>query len=246
MKRMYEDGEDAIYYITVDNENYAIRRCPRAARKASSAACTSSRPSDAGAKRPHVQLFGSGAILREALRAQEILAEKYRRVEQRLERDQLHRAAPRRAGRRALEHAASRPSKPRAVVRRASARPARQGRSSPRRTTCGPWPSRSARGCPAGCSRWAPTASAAARAARHLRRHFEVDAECIAVAALYQLAKQGHVEPKCRCRGDQELGHRPGKDRPGASMKPSVTTWPSYNCNLPTTVPDASAAQHGP
>ena len=47
------------------------------ARKASSAACTSSRPRTPATNKPHVHLFGSGAILREALRAQEILAEKY-------------------------------------------------------------------------------------------------------------------------------------------------------------------------
>ncbi len=32
---------------------------------------------DAGGKSPRVQLFGSGAILREVLRAQKLLAEKY-------------------------------------------------------------------------------------------------------------------------------------------------------------------------
>ena len=62
---------------------------------------------DVGEGRPRVQLFGCGAILREALRAQEILAERYQIVSQRVERHQLHRAGPRRAGGRALEHAAS-------------------------------------------------------------------------------------------------------------------------------------------
>ena len=55
----------------------AMPRCPRASKKASSAASTSSRPRTPARSRPHVQLFGSGAILREALRAQEILAEKF-------------------------------------------------------------------------------------------------------------------------------------------------------------------------
>ena len=54
------------------------------------------------------QLFGSGPILNEALRAQEILAEKYGVAGRRLERDQLQRAPPRCACHRALEPPASR------------------------------------------------------------------------------------------------------------------------------------------
>ncbi len=48
----------------------------------------------------------------------------------------------------------------------------------------------------------------------NLRRHFEVDAECIAVAALYQLAKQGQVDPKCVAAAISELGIDPEKINP--------------------------------
>jgi pyruvate dehydrogenase E1 component len=44
-----------------------------------------------------------------------------------------------------------------------------------------------------------------------LRRHFEVDAECIAVAALYQLKKQGKCDGACVARAVQELGIDPQK-----------------------------------
>ena len=54
-----------------------------------------------------VQLFGSGPILNEALRAQEILAEKYGVGSRRVERHQLQRTAARCAGHRALEPPAS-------------------------------------------------------------------------------------------------------------------------------------------
>ncbi len=53
------------------------------------------------------QLFGSGPILNEVLRAQEILADEVQRARRCVERDQLQRAAARCAGRRALEPAAS-------------------------------------------------------------------------------------------------------------------------------------------
>ncbi len=66
------------------------------------------------------QLLGSGAILNEALEAQEILAEKYGVGRRRLERHQLQGALPRRPRLRALEPAASRRDAARAL-RHASA-----------------------------------------------------------------------------------------------------------------------------
>jgi pyruvate dehydrogenase E1 component len=44
-----------------------------------------------------------------------------------------------------------------------------------------------------------------------LRRHFEVDAECITVAALYQLKKQGKCDGGCVARAVAELGIDPNK-----------------------------------
>ena len=44
-----------------------------------------------------------------------------------------------------------------------------------------------------------------------LRRHFEVDAECITLAALYQLKKQGKCDGKCVAKAVGELGVDPEK-----------------------------------
>ena len=44
-----------------------------------------------------------------------------------------------------------------------------------------------------------------------LRRHFEVDAECITIAALYQLKKQGKCDGACVARAVAELGVDPDK-----------------------------------
>jgi pyruvate dehydrogenase E1 component len=44
-----------------------------------------------------------------------------------------------------------------------------------------------------------------------LRRHFEIDAECIAVAALYQLKKQGKCDGQCVTKAVKELGIDPQK-----------------------------------
>ena len=76
IRRMYQEMEDRFYYITIYNEDYAMPEdARRAARKESCAAFTNtSRPLSGKAI---VHLFGSGPILNEALRAQDILAEKY-------------------------------------------------------------------------------------------------------------------------------------------------------------------------
>jgi pyruvate dehydrogenase E1 component len=75
LKRMYQDGEDCIYYITVENENYAQPPMPDGARKGILKGLYRYRKAEKGDAA--VQLFGSGPILRCALEAQEILAERY-------------------------------------------------------------------------------------------------------------------------------------------------------------------------
>ena len=73
IKRMYGDGEQAFYYITVMNEQYEMPAMPQGARTASSRACTSSR-GPRGRRQARAQLLGSGAILNEAVKAQAMLA----------------------------------------------------------------------------------------------------------------------------------------------------------------------------
>jgi pyruvate dehydrogenase E1 component len=79
MHRMYEKGEDAIYYITIGNENYKMPAMPEGVEEGIVRGIYKLSRVDAGGghSSPRVQLFGSGAILREVLRAQGILAEKY-------------------------------------------------------------------------------------------------------------------------------------------------------------------------
>ncbi len=77
INRMYVQAEDAFYYVTVYNENYDMPQMPDGIREGilkGLYALKSVNP--AGAKQT-VQLLGSGVILNEVLRAQQILAEKY-------------------------------------------------------------------------------------------------------------------------------------------------------------------------
>ncbi len=73
IRRMYFEEEDVFYYITLLNENYEMPILPMGATEGIVRGIYLLSPRDLGAGRPKVQLFGSGAILRETLRAQEIL-----------------------------------------------------------------------------------------------------------------------------------------------------------------------------
>ncbi len=92
IRRMYEDGEDIFYYITVGNENYVQPELPGAGmtgvdstesvkngilkglyRLRPATLLQANLPADA----PRAQLLGSGSILNEVVKAQEILAKQY-------------------------------------------------------------------------------------------------------------------------------------------------------------------------
>ncbi|MGA9119130.1 MAG: pyruvate dehydrogenase (acetyl-transferring), homodimeric type [Bacteroidota bacterium] len=76
MRRMYVDGEDIFYYLTLYNENYAMPAMPKGAEEGILKGLYRFSEGPAGTKlKAHI--FGSGPILRFALAAQKILAERY-------------------------------------------------------------------------------------------------------------------------------------------------------------------------
>jgi pyruvate dehydrogenase E1 component len=75
MRLMYQEREDRFYYITVYNEDYPMPEMPEGCREGILRGIYRFKPAAVG--KAAVQLFGSGPILNEALRAQGILAEKY-------------------------------------------------------------------------------------------------------------------------------------------------------------------------
>ena len=75
IRRMYEAMEDRFYYITMYNENYAQPQMPQGVEQGILRGIYRYKQADGGDAQIH--LFGSGPILNEALRAQQILAEKY-------------------------------------------------------------------------------------------------------------------------------------------------------------------------
>ena len=77
IRRMYQEMEDRFYYLTVYNENYVQPPMPQieGIRDGILRGIYKVKPSESG---PAVaQLFGSGSILNEAIKAQQILAERY-------------------------------------------------------------------------------------------------------------------------------------------------------------------------
>jgi pyruvate dehydrogenase E1 component len=76
IRRMYKDGESIFYYVTVMNENYPMPAMPGDVREGILKGMYRFRASENKQSQLRAQLFGSGAILNEALKAQEIL-EKY-------------------------------------------------------------------------------------------------------------------------------------------------------------------------
>lgn len=78
LRRMYGEGEDVFYYLSVYNEEYVQPDMPEGVEDGiiNGMYKLSSKEVDGAVGR--VQLFGSGTILREALRAQELLADEYK------------------------------------------------------------------------------------------------------------------------------------------------------------------------
>jgi pyruvate dehydrogenase E1 component len=77
LKRMYYQEEDIFYYITLMNENYEMPILPMGSTEGICRGIYKLSSRDAGPGRPIVQLFGSGAILRESLRAQDLLEQRF-------------------------------------------------------------------------------------------------------------------------------------------------------------------------
>ncbi len=105
LRRMYEKGEDVFYYITMYNEDYAMPAMPEGVTEGILRGMYKFKAAPKG--EAVAQLFGSGPILNEVLRAQEILGRQVQRAGRCVERDQLQRAAARCSGGRAVEPAAS-------------------------------------------------------------------------------------------------------------------------------------------
>jgi len=212
MRRMYEEGEEAMYYITVENENYLHPPMPAGVEAGIIKGMYKLSTKDAGSKRPMVQLFGSGAILREVLRAQEILAEKYEissNVWSVTSYNELRRDAHT-AEHWNLLHPGEKP-------RRNFIEEQLDGESGPCIAASDyvrAVPEQIAPWCPGGLYVLGTDGFGRSENRKPLRRHFEVDAECVALATLYRLSKEGQFDKRKAASAVKQLGIDPEKIDP--------------------------------
>jgi pyruvate dehydrogenase E1 component len=204
IRRMYQLGEQAIYYITLENDNYVMPAMPEGATEGIIKGMYSLSSRDVEGSQHRVQLFGSGAILRSVLGAQEILAERFgvaSDVWSVTSYTQLRRDA----------HACERWNMlhPNDEPRRSYIETVLEDRQ-------GPFIAASdyVRAVAEQLTPWVPgdyfvlgtDGMGRSDTREMLRRHFEVDAECITLAALYRLMKQGKFERDAVTRAIGDLG----------------------------------------
>jgi pyruvate dehydrogenase E1 component len=212
IRRMYHDFEDVFYYITLYNDNYAMPPMPEGVSEGILKGMYRLRPAAQGLAGGKVHLLGSGPILIQALRAQELLAEQFG-----VAADVWSVTSYRELRREALE-----------VERWNLLHPTEKPRQSYLQQVLakeeGPFVAASdyLRSVPEMIARWVPgglyplgtDGFGRSDTREALRRHFEVDAECIAYAALSQLAQRGKLKPQALQQGLQKLGIDPEKVSP--------------------------------
>ena len=199
LHRMYEAGEDGFYYLTMYNEDYPQPAAPENLDREGLLRGIYKLKAAEGVKKPkaRLQLFGSGPILNEALRAQTMLAEKYsiaadvwsvtsynelRRDCLEVERwNRLHPSQPERKPF-LLEALGDAPGP---IVAASDYMKTLPDSLSPWLTT-----PRGTRLVSLGTDGFGRSDNR-----EYLRRHFEVDAESIVAAALSRLARDGDIEP---------------------------------------------------
>jgi len=77
IRRMYQEQEDIFYYLTVENEQYAMPPMPADAEEGILKGMYKFKPSGKKRAKLRAHLFGSGAIVNQALAAQELLEGKF-------------------------------------------------------------------------------------------------------------------------------------------------------------------------
>ena len=210
--RMYRDGERIFYYITVMNEPYTMPPMPAGSREGILRGIYKVSPATSKKSKLRAQVLGSGAILTEALKAQELLSGQFGvavDVWSVTSYKELYRDAMD-ADRENLLHPGAKPRVPYVTSALAGA----------------PGPIIAAsdylKALPLMVSKWMPRQPVVlgtdgfgrsdTRAA--LRHHFEVDAPAIALAVLVELHREGQVDAATVQRAFKELEIDPSRPNP--------------------------------
>lgn len=208
LRRMLDEQENIYYYITLQNENYPMPPMPEGAREGILKGIYRFKAAEQR-KKKHVQLFGSGSIMLQVLRAADLLAERFgvsadvwgvtsygQLRREALECERHNRLHP--EGEQRVPHITQVLAKAQGpVVAVSDYMTLVQDQ----------------------IARWVPNRYVVlgtdgfgmSDTREALRRHFEVDAECIAIAALDGLRQEGVVDAKTVASAIRELGVDPDK-----------------------------------
>ncbi len=215
MRRMFVEMEDCIFYLAVGNENYPMPAMPTGVEEGVIKGMYLFKKSNQAKGKAHVRLLGSGAILLEALRAQEILGNNYG-----VSADVWSVTSYKNLYTDGLD------------CDRWNRLNATEEQRSPYITQClaaDDSPVIAAtdyvQALPLSCARWVPAPFATlgtdgfgrSEARKELRDFFEVDARHIAVSALSALARAGTVGQELVKQAVDELGIDPDKATPRLS-----------------------------
>jgi pyruvate dehydrogenase E1 component len=214
IRRMYKDGEDIFYYITLMNEPYVMPVMPtgKDVKDGILKGMYRFRASKNKKAKLKAQLFGSGSILREALQAQEILETKYNVAAdvwsitsyKALYTDGIETERWNRL------HPGSKPRVPYVTKTLGDAPGVLVAASDYLKTL------------PNMISKWLPRRLASlgtdgfgrSEGRQSLRTFFEVDARSIALATLHELHLDGKLDTKVLDKAIKELGINPEKPNP--------------------------------
>jgi pyruvate dehydrogenase E1 component len=213
IRRMYKDREAVFYYISIGNENYPQAAMPKGSREGILKGLykfNAGKLENKNGLRAH--LFGSGAILRQALRAQEILESKYK-----IQTDVWSATSYKELRREALAAERWNLLHPEQSSRKpyvADLLEKEEGVFVAVSDNMKLVPDQIARWVPGGLLSLGTDGFGRSDTRDALRRFFEIDAECIAIAALYQLSRQDLIKSVQVNKAIKELGVDPEKVDP--------------------------------
>jgi pyruvate dehydrogenase E1 component len=215
IRRMYQEMEDRFYYLTVYNENYVQPPMPEreGVREGILRGLYKFRPSEKG--QAMAQLFGSGPMLNEALKAQQILIDRYQvstdvwsvTSYNELRRDAL---ATERWNR--LHPAESRRTP--YIVTALEGSPGPIIASSDYMKII---PDQLAQWLPGRLNSLGTDGFGRSENREHLRKFFEISAEAIVQATLSALAREGKIDAKRAAAAVADLGFDPERKDPAKS-----------------------------
>jgi len=230
MRRMYQESEEIFYYLTLYNENYTMPPMPQGVEegilkglyrfKASPHPQPLSHPMGEGGRRSgeglKAHIFASGPIIRSALKAQQILAERFEvsaDVWSATNYKQLRTEALR-CKRWNMLH----PTEPPKKSYLETALEKEQGVFVAVSDFMKIVPEQIAPWVPGGLMTLGTDGFGRSDTRERLRRFFEVDAECVVVATLYALAEKEQVDRRIVARAIKDLELDPEKAFPQISV----------------------------